>query len=291
MKYMLIAAAALPFLACNNIEIALIPNTLTQPQFMPAMTGQIGGTCTVAAGDPEMALPTVHLNNDSRFVGFVTTANGLASIDTNVAMQAALDFDLPNEVIPLRFDYRWECEDSAFGLGRGPLVLPEFNATLPFCFDERQEGSEFVGFDVTSATGPSIAPGEEAIVSIEIVSPVLADSMAGTFQLASDVEACCRSPGVRCDNPDSGADRTTGPCQVAQAQFDRLAPDTFDVGSSEDLNRFRVLADIAPSQPYRMRFNGRIEGVTSDGDLVTSTLFARMINFDINSVFSNPCNQ
>ena len=45
------------------------------------------------------------------------------------------------------------------------------------------------------------------------------------------------------------------------------------------MNRFRTLADIGPNTPYIMRLSGRFEGIMSDGDLVTSTIYAQTLNF------------
>ena len=130
-------------------------------------------------------------------------------------------------VSPDRFDFRWECNDNGFAADVGPLVVPAYSPSVPFCLSSQQlGGAPFVGYDLVNATGPRIGPGELGVVEVELVPSTLGDGLDTLWSLARLADGCLRSNPVGDDaTPECAAFYTAWPYGEASPEdVDRLAP-------------------------------------------------------------------
>ncbi|MEO1334812.1 MAG: hypothetical protein AAFV29_04180 [Myxococcota bacterium] len=268
--------------ACNNVETGLLVEEVTPPTF-----DEDTGGCSFEPGSIDFPLTfdaqqMSVMNVRTEVTNVLSPDGGSTVIVTDPELIVAPSLS----VTPLRFDFRWECDSNGFTAGQGPLILPAFSVENPFCLDTRDEAnSDFAGFDVVSATGTRVAPGETAIWSITPITPQLGDALQTAFRLAELSENCCTQAGG-CQNAPNQA--TVGFCADLQALLNDVAPGSFDVQVPETVNIWRPYIFYTaqgtnalgqtriPGFPLRLR--GIYEGITAEGDLVTSTEFIRDIN-------------
>lgn len=266
-------------IACNNVDVGLVPRFVPTPE-------ESMGACTF---DPE-AERLAFIRADvtlMRALSLQVSADNILSPNETLIQQAdpMVVFRSPNSIQPVRFDYRWECDSSGF-TNHGPLVLPAFDPTRPFCIDDRDDTTrDFVGFDVIPAGGGVINPGETGLIQIRPVTPQLIDAMLEVFQIARRASECCATGD--CSQPESGVDPNQGVCAEVQALFDLTDPTgSLNVRNSADLLRFAPFAIYAPRDlssnqpvPLNLRLAGRFEGIRPTGGLVTSTLWQEEVGF------------
>ncbi|MEM7676354.1 MAG: hypothetical protein AAF449_10165 [Myxococcota bacterium] len=262
--------------ACNNIETGLVVEEVPPP----------GDGCVFEPGDIDFSLTFDAQQMSSMFIPTEVTNVMTAEGTTIVTEEPEVVITPSLSVTPLRFDFRWECDSNGFTAGQGPLILPAFSVENPFCLDTRDEAnSDFAGFDVVSATGGRIAPGETGIWSITPITPQLGDALQTAFRLAELSEDCCNEAGG-CQNAPGRA--TVGACLELQNLLNDVAPDSFNVQQAETVNIWRPYIFYTaqganalgqsriPGFPLRLR--GIYEGITAQGDLITSTEFIRDVD-------------
>jgi hypothetical protein len=215
-------------------------------------------------------------------------------------------FRLPNTVTPLRMEFRFECDTNGFSDELGPLYVPQFSVEKPFCFD--RDTREFKGLDVVPASGPAIEPSENAIVLVRPITTQLARALNDVFILADQAEACCGEVmGCNQANLQNAPTTGNGPCARLQTEFNRIAPNKLSVTRLEDIQKFRPYrlfdhlaypprpannqGDIDENQmmnggpetqvygaAYPLRLRGVLEGITGDGETVSSTEYFEIIH-------------
>jgi hypothetical protein len=214
-----------------------------------------------------------------------------------------------NTVSPLRMDIRWECDSIGFRADLGPLVVPAFDFVKPFCLDKRsQTTSTFVGLDVIPASGDTIPPGDNwGMVDITPIPYELGQALDELFTVAAYADDCCRNsqdcsgtgqagcgmagPGVQCA---AGCSCCLVDKLFATLDKNQMQRTPFSQGTpqNKDLVRFAPFAEFngdywvknvetanggTPREvgdEYQMRMRGVLEGVISDGTLVSSDQFA-----------------
>ena len=290
LRTLLLVAFVGSLAACNNVDVGLVP------RFVPAPEQEMG-VCTFDPEGEQLVFIRADVSQ-TRALSLQVAADNILDQNETLIQQndPMVVFRSPNNIQPVRFDYRWECDASGF-TNHGPLVLPAFDPTRPFCLDDRDEATrDFVGFDVIPAGGGSIAPGETGLIEIRPVTPQLADAMFEVFQIAQLADDCCDTGD--CSQPESGVDPTQGTCAQVQALFDLTDPTgSLNVRNSADLLRFAPFSIYAENNrigiqpvPLNLRAAGRFEGIRPTGDLVTSTLWQQEIGFCVGCPGgNNPC--
>lgn len=176
-------------------------------------------------------------------------------------------------VVPDRFDFRWECDDTGFTGDAGALFVPAFDRDTPFCLaSDAVNRAGFVGFGLVAASGPRIGPGEIGVVEVELVPPTLGDGLDELFSLARLADTCLRSNPVGDDaTPECSAFYTAWP-------YDAATPD--DVTRLSPFARFdgryvdEVLSVREGSSPpvvgpaYRLTAQGILLLQTDESELV-----------------------
>ena len=275
MKKFWLGAMVTAAVGCNNVEVGLVVEEVPPPT----------AGCGFRTGEVEWPLTFDSQRMSQMFIPTEVT-NVMSTATTRIVRQdPLLTQQFPTTVTPLRFDFRWECDASGFTAGQGPLILPAFSVDNPFCLDTRDESNaDFAGFDVVSASGPPVGPGETVIWLHTPITAQLGEALNVAFRLAELSQACCDLANG-CENARNFA--TTGACQDLQNLLDSVAPNQFSVQQPETLNIWRpyflyTAAGAAtlqrgsiPNFPLRLR--GVYEGITAAGDLITSTEFIRDI--------------
>jgi hypothetical protein len=188
-------------------------------------------------------------------------------------------------VVAWAFDIRWECDSSALAPDPGPIVIPAYSETVPFCVDLRSNAptKDFTGFDVVAAGGPTLLPESTGIVRVEAVPFELGEAIDSTFRIASLVDQCCAGAGSSC----SGGGAVDPACMtlVALHGTDAFAP-ALSIVSALPLRPFArfdgnywdgLLAGDMMSLPdtgarYPLQMVGMLEARTEDGSTVTSNV-------------------
>ena len=290
MKKLGLGACVLSLAACNNVDVGLVPLYVPAPELMD-------GACTFDPTGEQLLFIRTDVSQNRALSLQVAAENILDPIEVVIQQDGPMEvFRSPNRIEPRRFDYRWECDSSGF-TNHGPLVLPAFDPSRPFCIDDRDETTrDFVGFDVIPASGNAIGPGDTGLIQIRPVTPQLSDAVLEVFQIAQLADQCCDTGN--CSQPESGVDPNQGACRQVQDLFNLTDPTgSLNVQRSADLLRFAPVSIYAANSrtgiapvPFNMRLAGRFEGIKPEGDLVTSTLYEEEIGFCIGCAFStNPC--
>lgn len=218
-----------------------------------------------------------------------------------VEMAPEESLTLPNRVTPVRFDFRWECDSNGFGAGQGPLFLPQFSVTEPFCLDDRDDTSDFVGFDQVSASGQAANPQAQGLVDFTPIPAQLGIAMDEAFQLATLADACCQEVGGNCNNTPNANLGGPGACADLQALFDTVSGNQLQVVQTADVQRWQPFSIYDGSAPptaqgarYLLRMRGRFEFVTAAGDELTSNELVHDVgicrNCRVNGVsLTTPC--
>lgn len=217
-------------------------------------------------------------------------------LDTAFAQQLTLPFTVRNEsddpqdgAQPLRMSVAWVCDAQGFGGDLGPLVIPRFDLTQPFCRPSREAAADFVGFDVVPASGPRMTGGRAEVVTAQVVPFALGNALDETFQIAALAEQCCfETRATDCDGQSNVL-----PCSRLTQIFQALDPTGSALqvaapqGPSEDLVRFQSYAifngtalcgrdrsacdgSVLRGPAYRMRIEGVMEFLGDDGALRSS---------------------
>ncbi len=279
-RFLLGTTFTLLAVGCNNVEVGLLVEEVPVPNF-----DEEANTCEFAPGEVDFAL-TFDSQNMTGMTIWTEVTNVLSGGGVVInEMDPGIDLVFPNSVTPLRFDFRWECDSFGFTAGQGPLFLPAFSVTNPFCLDTRDDANgDFAGFDVVAATGPPVAPEGTAIWKFTPIPVRLGTALDDAFRLAQLSDACCRDVGG-CANAGTTA---SDDCNALQDAFDAVAgPGVYSITNEADLNIWRPYFDytFAGTQargdpatvPFPLRLRGVYEGITSRGSLITSAEFVRSI--------------
>ncbi|MBK8014346.1 MAG: hypothetical protein IPK13_23730 [Deltaproteobacteria bacterium] len=273
---------------CNNVDTALrihrivTSSSETKCEFSPENDTQLSVQFDTS-GNHLFTLPLV-------------VENLLIEGEIELSKEPPETFTYPNQITPLSFDLRWHCEGNGFGNDLGPMYLPQFSVSAPFCLDERADpDGQFRGFDVVPAAGGTIKPTTEDIVDIRPITPQLAQALDDLFTLAVQAESCCRQAGscqaVTEQLPSSFASGTA--CANLVESFDAIAPGQLSTTKIEHIQRFRPFAifdgnfftanisantgTYGRTPGYAMRMRVALEGVTGDGASVTSSEFSDIV--------------
>ena len=292
-KNLMLGSTALMLLACNNVEIGFVPLYPVNPDVdIDPMTNVV--TCSFNTTGTVMPFIRIDVFNQSAMSLSVIAANQLQ--EKNIELQAAGPNEtliIPNNIQPVRFDYRWECDTPGFASDQGPLFVPAFSTSRPFCLDQRNDATRaFVGFDTVSATGRNIAPQDIGIIQTRVIPPQLADGVRDSFELAILADRCCREVGG-CNAANLATAAVNDPttqCGMLQAVFNRIGGgQMLSAQQVEDVQRWRPFVAYTDANgtgnapaAYNMRIRGRYEALTPTGALVTSTEFAQDIGFCAN---------
>ncbi len=299
---------ALALIGCNNLETALVIKNIAAPED--------AATCAFKA-DSDETLVFLHYDASvSRtFILNLQVQNNLQAGTVQFSAEDPMDtYTFPNIVIPQSFDLRWECELDGFSAGLGPLFLPQFSVQQPFCLDRRDDlNREVSGVDTIRAAGQSIEPGGGlGLVAIRPVTEQLSRAISDLFSIAAQANACCNAfqgQGECSALPNYSVDLSgSHECDVLQRQFNSVAgPGALSVNSLEDIRKFQPFSVYDGSLPeftsnrdlgqpgnffgpaYPMRLSGILEGVTQNGDLVTSARWGDVINICNDCGGSSPC--
>ena len=288
-KMFIAGGSCLLLMACDvNDGGNLIPQYAVAPS---VSVDQASGAlvCSFQTGSSQLLNIRMDVFAQSAMTLQVQARNNAQDIDIPISTNPPQEIIMvDNSIQPLRFDYRWECDSTGFTADQGALYVPAFNPVRPFCVDNRDDAtSDFVGFDIISASGGAIPAGGEGLIETRIVTPQLAEGIRDTFDLAIQADLCCQEV-QGCENLDM-AD-TTNPntnCGLLQQIFDRVAgANVYSANSLDDVTRWRPFAAYTNSNgtgktpvSYPMRLRGRYEGITPSGDFVTSTEYTQDIGF------------
>jgi hypothetical protein len=253
--------------------------------------------------------------SQSQFVVTLKVRNNLQAQTINFGnMMNPDNFVVPSEITPLRMDVAYECDTNGFAEDIGPLYLPQFSTTEPFCINRPTKS--FVGRDVVLAYGAAVqGNGSEGLVSVNVIPPELGQAFADLFRLAQLSQKCCASTGGGCTDADlAAANQGMGSdCGNLQAAFDQITgvPKKLSATSSQDIQKFlpwgqfdanvvkptmcSPVSGVACLPPtYSMRVRGILEGITGDGSTVSSTEWEDVVHIcghcGGSTVCSNPPN-
>ena len=281
MKRFLLGTLFTLLVGCNNVEVGLLVEQVPIPEFNAEEN-----TCLFTPGEDDFAL-TFDSANMSGMTVWTEVTNVLSggNVTINTA-EPTIETTFPNTVTPLRFDFRWECDSFGFTAGQGPLFLPAFSVTNPFCLDTRDDANgDFAGFDVVNATGPPVPPdGSTGIWKFTPIPPRLSAAFDDAFLLAALSDACCREANGCANAASAGGNN----CAALQTAFNNIAgPGVYSITNEADLNIWRPYYDytLAGTEargdraivPFPLRLRGIYEGITSSGSLITSAEFVRSI--------------
>ena len=288
MKKLLCMASVLTLTGCYNLDTGMIPIGAAVGEFDPN-----SGCMWDPAGDEFY----IGLRYDPVVASSMLLAVQVQNtMEANTVMFSSMTpmevFTPPNRITPLRFDMRWECDSDALSAGLGAMILPQFSFDRPFCLDNRGDTTgNFVGFDIIPATGPAIAPGGgSALVEINPVTPQMGMAVRDMFEIANFADACCMED-TNCETSVARDPANYGPaCSALQNIFVQLGDNTGIQRTEEGgqllisrMRRFTIFDQLSNnafgSAQYSMRLRGVFEGITPDGDLVTSTEFSTDVGF------------
>lgn len=279
-----LASAALTLIGCNSVETGFVPLYVAEPDTeVNPVTSEV--ECLYPGGEAEpVSFVEVDVSQFNALSLMIVAENNLQDVLITVQQNNPTEtFQVSNQIQPVRFDFRWECDSTGFTAGQGPIRLPAFGADRPFCLDRRDETTgNFSGFDVVAATGAAIEPGERGVIEVRIAPPQMLTSMQDAFDIAVRADNCCRQAGS-CQEASEAQPSDNSECQALQDVFDRVGGN-LSANSLPDLRRWRpFVAHTSAAQggpvPYNMRLRGRFEGLTPYGDLITSTDFVQDIGF------------
>lgn len=275
-------AAALTLVGCNNVGTGLVVLGAAAPTDMMKCDYTAQGNAYLYAITFDVTRQdTLHLN--------LRVRNNLTVQTTNWGPDSRHDDVIaPNSVMPRRMEIRWECDSNGFSANLGPLYLPQFSATQPFC--SNRSTRDFQGFDVIPATGQAIdAGGNLGLVSIRPITPQLGGALNDMFTLAQRAQACCTEAGGCMTDADLQRAASGPACTALQALFDTIAgTGQLRNTRASDLQKFipyqafdlrggtrKPGTTVGPSYPLRLR--GVLEGVTGSGSVVTSAEYDETI--------------
>lgn len=263
------AALALGTAACDTEDSSIIARGLLIPD----------DECSVTSDDDEFLLPDIFdtTSGPYQLTLYAALENQMTAEETPVDDDPETVLTPPNAAMPLRFDFRWECDSNGFSPEQGPLYLPQFSLSEPFCLDQREDTETFVGRDAVSASGPAIeAGGGIGVVTFQPVPPQLGYAFDEVFQIATQSNACCTDAGG-CGNVQNASLADGAPCKKLQDFFDAVSGGQLSARSPADVQRWQpyslyVGGGTGSSYPIRMR--GRFELVTASGRSINSTQLA-----------------
>ena len=173
-----------------------------------------------------------------------------------------------------RLDLRWECSEGAFSADVGPLVVPAYSTSTPFCLSSLDDQSTaFVGFDLVRATSPRVGPGERGVALVEVVPSRLGEGLDELFTLARLADRCLLSNPL--------GDPSTPECQALEAAIPgvpasddaaRLAPFARYDGRYLDEVLSAREGSVPPTQgaAYPLTIRAILYALDDDGDQVES---------------------
>jgi hypothetical protein len=290
MRKLLPASLGLALIACNAPDTSLL--------LRGAVVGERDMMTGACMFDPEGGenLLGIRLDVETQLSLYllVRADNTLTPPITDIDSDPDDQLKYREDITPIRFDYRWECDSLGFASDLGPLYLPQFSTTQPFCLDNRDDTTKsFVGFDVINATGASIPAGATGGVEIRPIPAQLGLAIRDMFALAALAEGCCAT-AAGCEGVQNGANQA---CSDLAAYF-------ADVGiinnQVEEAQRYRpfslfngnagpaaMLGVGAPT--YQLRMRGVLEGTTGSGDTITSNEYIQDIGIGFSVGGSSIC--
>ncbi|MCB9646866.1 MAG: hypothetical protein H6730_09770 [Deltaproteobacteria bacterium] len=293
-KSYMVGGFALLLIGCNGGESNFIPLWATVPGYsLDEATGLV--TCDGELSEEQMLGISVDVSIQSSLTLYVLAEN--RAMDQEVILGNGGQYTPSNQITPLRFDFHWECDSTGFTADLGPLYVPAFSATQPFCLDKRgdAEDQDFKGADTISASGPAIIPSERGHIEVQVVPSQLIEGIYDTFEFAKQADLCCDQAGG-CQEVGSASVDASTECGKLQALFDTVAGENaFSANTIADVQRWRpflaytsVFTNSTGKRPsqYAMRLRGRFEGMTPSGDLITSSEYATDIGFCEGCVFN-----
>ena len=268
--------------ACNNVSTSVLAVHIAAPED-PAICGfegdgEIFRSSTTLNTNPGVVNPQLNLVLRARLF------NAMSADPVDIELNPEEFFVLPNRVSPIRFDFRWECDSNGFTVNQGPLFLPQFSLTQPFCLNNRDDTGDFIGFDAVSASGDAIQPQAISLAAFEPVPPQLGQAFDELFQLASLANACCAEVGG-CNNVVNANLAGNGACRSLQDLFNGLSNGRLNANVPADVQRWQPFsiyegqaAPAAAFATYPLRLRGRFELITGAGEMITSNELIHNIN-------------
>jgi hypothetical protein len=262
------------------------------------MTGTAGAGCKF---DPTQTMFLSDITYDTAAMQDLTLFLKVTnSIPAQTVMfggsMGADNFVAPNAVTPLRMDVRWECDSEGFAQNLGPMYLPQYSTTQPFCINNVSK--DFVGFDVILASGAPIKAGSSGSVQVQPIPVQLGAAFGDVFHLADLAQRCCDAAGS-CKDTDLMMHANDPACQELQNVFNTVAGNNqLSAQHQVDVDKFAPFAifDWAGPNPsskhgaYAMRLHGVLEGVFGDGNTISSTEWQDLIHLCANCVMLTPMN-
>ncbi len=297
MKKLLCIASMFTLGGCFNLDSALTP--------IGSVVGEASmGACTWDPMGNTYEIDTQYnptLATSMRLV--VQLQNNLEANAIQFAEDPAEVFVPPNNITPLRFDMRWECDTDALSAGLGAMILPQFSFDRPFCLDNRGDTTgNFVGFDVIPASGAAITPGGGiGVAEINPVTSQMGEAVRDMFEISRLADACCSEDTDCATSVQRDPNNFGAACSALNTLFTQLG-DANRIKNAEFVSRMQRFSSFDATSPgafiaqggvaqYNMRLRGVFEGVTSDGDLVSSTEFAQLIGFCRGNMAECPMNE
>lgn len=287
----------LPFFGCDNVETALKITRVLAPS---------GQNCEYSPSNDTQLAVRFDAAGNHLFVMVLGVENKLQT--NTIELAEGEEFTPANDVTPLRFDLRWECDSNGFSAELGPLYLPQFSVDRPFCLDKRDDTTgSFVGFDVVNAGGGPVPAGGESSIEIRPITPQMAGALDTMFEIAVEADRCCAGDckAITQIEPSAFSDPS---CKRVRDLFNAVGGGDLSTTNLADIEKFRPFATFdgdyfdtinptfscpmgstcrTPAYPIRLR--GILEGMTSDGSLVTSTEYAESINICRDCGGTTPC--
>ena len=277
-----VSAMAFGLMACDAVDSAVIQRGVAEG---PGVGAAPGSACLFKAGGNSVVGIVLDTAVSYRLSLPISVSNTLAIVDRNFGgANFAIEEAAPNQITPLRYEVRWECDATGFASDLGALIVPTFNPKAPFCLNARADtSSDFIGFDFVPVEGGLIDPSSDGVVVARVVPYQLGQAFADTFRVATLADDCCRnSPG--CDGQSQ-----TQSCRDLADVFNALDPrKDFNLSvpsqtagqASPDLARYRGFSvydgtymigvstenlNSALGATYPLRVRGVLEVATTDG--------------------------
>lgn len=273
----------LTMVGCNNVSTSILVDGVIAPDAM--CTFEIGADFlpstvlnTNETGDRILqSRPVPPTVNQLQVALVARYMNNLTPTPTPVSLRPPEEFQLPNNVTPVRLDFRWECDSNGFTAGQGPLFLPQFSVNQPFCLDNRSQTGDFVGFDQVAATGGATEPSGEGLVIFRPIPAQLGLAIDEVFQLAGLANACCMEVGGDCEAVVNANTTGTGSCRNLQDLFNAVGDGSLQANQPAAVRRWQPFSiyngmtpPIVDLATYPMRLRGRFEFITGSGSMLTS---------------------
>ncbi len=286
MKKLLCIASFFTLSGCFNLDTSLVPIGAVLGELDPlagCSWDPEGGTFEI---DPQY---NPNLSTSMRMV--VRLQNTMEANTVEFSEDPQEVFVPPNNVTPLRFDMRWECDTDALSAGLGAMILPQFSFDRPFCLDNRGDTTgNFVGFDVIPASGPAIDPGGgSGLAEINPVTSQMGEAVRDMFEISRLADACCSEDTDCATSVQRDPNNFGAACSALNTLFTQLG-DANRIKNADFVTRMQRFSSFDATSPgafiaangvaqYNMRLRGVFEGITADGDLVSSTEFAQVVGF------------